>query len=89
MDLQKVTVTGYVDQMEVLKMARRRGRKAEFWQYPYDRDESAFSATYNYYCHGFNESMDEYFPDKGLSTVSDDVVFIFNDDNPHAYCSLM
>lgn len=34
-DQQKVTVTGYVDREEVLKMVKRTGRAAEFWPFPY------------------------------------------------------
>ncbi|KAI3421619.1 uncharacterized protein J3R85_012132 [Psidium guajava] len=98
MDSQKVTVTGYVDQRKVLKAVRRAGRKAEFWPYPYDSeyypyaaqylDESTFSSTYNYYRHGFNESIHGYFPNQVYSTVDDDTVFMFSDDNVHA-CAVM
>ncbi|XP_018720269.2 heavy metal-associated isoprenylated plant protein 45 [Eucalyptus grandis] len=98
MDSQKVTVTGYVDQRKVLKVVRRTGRKAEFWPYPYDSeyypyaaqylDESTFSTTYNYYRHGFNENIHGYFPDQAYSTVDDNTVFMFSDDNVHA-CTIM
>ncbi|KAK4777483.1 hypothetical protein SAY87_017670 [Trapa incisa] len=98
MDQQKVTVTGYVDKREVLKVVRRAGRKAEFWPFPYDSeyypyaaqylDESTYSSTYNYYRHGSNESVHGYFPDQAYCTVSDDTVFLFSDDNVHA-CSIM
>ncbi|KAF8007133.1 hypothetical protein BT93_K1207 [Corymbia citriodora subsp. variegata] len=98
MDSQKVTVTGYVDQRKVLKVVRRTGRKAEFWPYPYDSeyypyaaqylDESTFSSTYNYYRHGFNESIHGYFPNQAYSTVDDNTVFMFSDDNVHA-CAVM
>ncbi|KAF5474324.1 hypothetical protein F2P56_006233 [Juglans regia] len=99
MDKQKVTVTGYIDQRKVLKMVRRTGRKAEFWPFPYDTeyypyashylDESTYSSSYNYYRHGFNESVHGYFPDQAYSTVSDQTVHLFSDDNVHAYCSIM
>lgn len=99
MEQQKVTVTGYVDQREVLKVVRRTGRRAEYWPHPYDSeyypyaatylDESTFSTTYNYYRHGFNESVRGYFPDQAYSTVADDTVFLFSDDNVHAYCRIM
>ncbi|GMH28629.1 hypothetical protein Nepgr_030472 [Nepenthes gracilis] len=98
MDKQKVTVTGYVDQRDVLKVVRRTGRKAEFWPCPYDSeyypyaaqylDESTFASTYNYYTHGFNESVHGYFPDQAYSTVDDHVVSLFNDDNVQA-CAIM
>ncbi|CAN8254341.1 unnamed protein product [Cochlearia groenlandica] len=35
-DRQKVTVTGYVDREDVLKMVKRTGRIVEFWPFPYD-----------------------------------------------------
>ncbi|KAK4757348.1 hypothetical protein SAY87_018649 [Trapa incisa] len=91
-DRQKVTVTGYVDRWQVLKAVRRAGRKAEFWPYPYDAeyypyaahylDESTFdTTTYNYRHHGSNEGVHGYFPGRPYSTVSDDAVFLFSDDN--------
>ncbi|PRQ45773.1 putative heavy metal-associated domain, HMA [Rosa chinensis] len=99
MDKQKVTVTGYVDQRKVLKVVRRTGRKAEFWPFPYDSeyypyasqyfDESTYSSSYNYYMHGYNEAVRGYFPDPLYSTVSDQTVHLFSDDNVHAYCTVM
>ncbi|KAG2683691.1 hypothetical protein I3760_10G044100 [Carya illinoinensis] len=99
MDKQKVTVKGYVEQRKVLKMVRRTGRKAEFWPFPYDSeyypyasqylDESTYSSSYNYYRHGFNESVHGYFPDQAYDTVPDQTVHLFSDDNVHAYCSIM
>lgn len=99
MDKQKVTVTGYVDQRKVLKVVRRTGRRAEFWPFPYDTeyypyasqylDESTYSSSYNYYMHGSNESVHGYFPDPLYSTVADQTVHLFSDDNVHAYCTLM
>ncbi|KAG6638584.1 heavy metal-associated isoprenylated plant protein 45-like [Carya illinoinensis] len=99
MDKQKVTVTGYVEQRKVLKMVRRTGRKAEFWPFPYDSeyypyasqylDESTYSSSYNYYRHGFNESVHGYFSDQAYDTVPDQTVHLFSDDNVHAYCSIM
>ncbi|KAM7271647.1 hypothetical protein ACFE04_030861 [Oxalis oulophora] len=99
MDKQKVTVTGYVNRRKVLKRVRRTGRRAEYWPFPYDSeyypyaaqylDESTYSTTYNYYVHGFNEtSIRGYFPDQAYSTVSDETVHLFSDDNVHA-CSIM
>ncbi|KAI4348529.1 hypothetical protein L6164_009242 [Bauhinia variegata] len=99
MDKQKVTVSGYVDQGKVLKMVRRTGRRAEYWPFPYDSeyypyasqylDESTFTTSYNYYRHGFNENVRGYFPDQAYSTVADDTVFLFSEDNVHTYCSIM
>ncbi|XP_023553214.1 heavy metal-associated isoprenylated plant protein 45-like [Cucurbita pepo subsp. pepo] len=99
MDKQKVTVTGYVEERKVLKKVRGTGRKAELWPFPYDSeyypyasqyyDESTYASTYNYYRHGFNEGVHGYFPDPLYSTVSDNTVHLFSEDNVHAYCSVM
>ncbi|WVZ14457.1 hypothetical protein V8G54_012023 [Vigna mungo] len=99
MDEQKVTVRGYVEKGKVLRIVRRTGRKAEYWPFPYDSeyypyasqylDESTFSSTYNYYRHGYNESVYGYFPDQAYSTVQDETVFLFSDDNVHAPCAIM
>ncbi|WJX25481.1 hypothetical protein P8452_14516 [Trifolium repens] len=99
MEKQKVTVTGYVDKKKVLRIVRRTGRKAEYWPFPYDSeyypyaseylDESTFTSSYNYYRHGFNESVHGYFPDQVYSTVPDETVFLFSDDNVHAPCTIM
>ncbi|KAJ6408467.1 HEAVY METAL-ASSOCIATED ISOPRENYLATED PLANT PROTEIN 45 [Salix viminalis] len=99
MEKQKVTVKGYVEQRKVLKVVRRTGRRAEFWPFPYDSeyypyasqylDESTHTTSYNYYRHGFNESVHGYFPDQAYYTIPDDTVHLFSDDNVHAYCSIM
>ncbi|KAJ0028171.1 heavy metal-associated isoprenylated plant protein 45-like [Pistacia vera] len=99
MDKQKVTVTGYIDQRKVLKVVRRTGRKAEFWPFPYDSeyypyastylDESTYTSSYNYYRHGFNESVHGYFPDQAYSTIPDETVHLFSEDNVHAFCRIM
>ncbi|RDY06164.1 Heavy metal-associated isoprenylated plant protein 45, partial [Mucuna pruriens] len=99
MDKQKVTVTGYVEKGKVLRIVRRTGRKAEYWPFPYDSeyypyaseylDESTFASSYNYYRHGYNESVYGYFPDQAYCTVQDETVFLFSDDNVHAPCTIM
>ncbi|KAK2662995.1 hypothetical protein Ddye_001569 [Dipteronia dyeriana] len=99
MDKQKVTVTGYVDQRKVLKVVRRTGRRAEFWPFPYDSeyypyastylDESNYTSSYNYYRHGFNETVHGYFPDQAYDTVPDETVHLFSEDNVHSYCNIM
>jgi len=99
MDQQKVTVTGYVEKGKVLRIVRRTGRKAEYWPFPYDSeyypyaseylDESTFASSYNYYRHGYNESVYGYFPDQAYCTVQDETVFLFSDDNVHAPCTIM
>ncbi|KAF9595552.1 hypothetical protein IFM89_000689 [Coptis chinensis] len=100
MDNQKVTVMGYIDRRKVLKVARRTGRKAEFWPHPYDGgyhpyathylEDTTYSSTYNYYRHGYNESeFHGYFPDPPHSIIIDDhTANLFNDDNVHA-CTIM
>ncbi|KAL5977142.1 hypothetical protein ACLOJK_021484 [Asimina triloba] len=92
MDKQKVTVTGYIEQRKVLKAVRRTGRKAEFWPYPYDSqyhpyalqylEDSTYSATYNYYRHGYNSTVQGYFPSPPYSTIlDDDAAAVFSDEN--------
>ncbi|PIA53298.1 hypothetical protein AQUCO_00900107v1 [Aquilegia coerulea] len=100
MDNQKVTVTGYIDHRKVLKVVRRTGRKAEFWPCPYDGvyhpyaaqylEDSTYSSTYNYYRHGYNESVVHgYFLDPPYSIIIDDhTAELFNEDNVHA-CTIM
>ncbi|KAI3498676.1 hypothetical protein L1887_34453 [Cichorium endivia] len=47
MDLQKVTVTGYVEQEKVLKVVRKTGRSAELWPFPYYSQCFAFTKQYD------------------------------------------
>ncbi|GMH26669.1 hypothetical protein Nepgr_028512 [Nepenthes gracilis] len=66
MEMEKVTVVGYVHKSKVLKAVRRAGKRAEFWPYPnpplyftsthdYFKDLSNdFKQSYNYYRHGYN-----------------------------------
>ncbi|XP_047309413.1 heavy metal-associated isoprenylated plant protein 45-like [Impatiens glandulifera] len=100
MGKQKVTVTGYVDQRQVLNVVRRTGRKAEFWPFPYDSEyypyaaqylnESTFSSTYNYYNHGYNEGVHGYFPNPVYShIIEDNVAEIFSEENVHHACNIM
>uniref|UniRef100_A0A7N0UB31 HMA domain-containing protein n=1 Tax=Kalanchoe fedtschenkoi TaxID=63787 RepID=A0A7N0UB31_KALFE len=99
-EMEKVTVTGYVDRNKVLKAVRRSGKRAEFWPYPnpplyftsakdYFKDTAnEFKETYNYWRHGYNQ------PERhGTIPVSrrgdDNVSNMFNDDNANATCSIM
>ncbi|CAJ1976336.1 unnamed protein product [Sphenostylis stenocarpa] len=99
LEMERVTVGGYVDRNKVLKAVRRAGKRAEFWPYPnpplyfttadhYFKDTThEFKESYNYYRHGYN------LPDKhGTIHVShrgdDNVSNMFNDDNVNA-CSVM
>ncbi|KAK3158748.1 hypothetical protein QOZ80_2AG0141080 [Eleusine coracana subsp. coracana] len=82
MDTQKVTVTGYVDRREVLRAARRTGRAAEFWPWPYDGEyypfaiqyleDDTYMATDKYYRHGYNDPMVGTYPCHAFTHVLDD-----------------
>ncbi|CAD5174735.1 heavy metal-associated isoprenylated plant protein 44-like [Musa acuminata AAA Group] len=97
LELEKVTVTGYVDRNKVLKEARRSGKKAEFWPNPglplyfttaknYFHDEDSFRSSYNYWRHGYNGDKHGHVPapHRGEDRVSN----MFNDDDVNA-CSVM
>jgi len=43
MELQKVTVTGWVDQEKVLEKVRKTGKKAELWPFPYNPEVFGFT----------------------------------------------
>nr|GEX53004.1 heavy metal-associated isoprenylated plant protein 30-like [Tanacetum cinerariifolium] len=99
LELEKVTVIGYVDQNKVLKAVRRAGKRAEFWPYPnpplyftsssnYFKDTtSEYKQSYNYYRHGYN--MGDRHGTIPVSQRGDDKVSnMFNDDNINA-CSVM
>ncbi|EAZ24201.1 hypothetical protein OsJ_07949 [Oryza sativa Japonica Group] len=99
MDTQKVTVTGYVDRREVLRAARRTGRAAEFWPWPYDGEyypfaiqyleDDTYMATHKYYVHGYNAPVIGSYPNHAFTHIVDDhALAFFHDDNVHA-CSIM
>ncbi|KAI3796791.1 hypothetical protein L1987_39476 [Smallanthus sonchifolius] len=46
MNMQKVTVSGWVDQEKVLKKVRRTGKKAELWPFPNDPEMVGFTQQY-------------------------------------------
>lgn len=48
MDMQKVTVNGWVD-VKVLKAVRRAGRNAELWPLPYNPEHYEYSHQYDNY----------------------------------------
>jgi len=96
-EMEKVTVTGYVDRHRVLKEVRRAGKKAEFWPNPdlplhftsaknYFHDDDSYRRTYNYYRHGYNGDKHGHLPEphRGADPVSN----MFNDDDVNA-CSVM
>ncbi|KAG8073215.1 hypothetical protein GUJ93_ZPchr0006g41541 [Zizania palustris] len=97
LEMEKVTVTGYVERHRVLKEVRRSGKKAEFWPNPdlplyftsakdYFHDEESFRPSYNYYRHGYNGDKHGHLPEphRGADPVSN----MFNDDDVNA-CSIM
>ncbi|KAL1294435.1 hypothetical protein HN51_055216 [Arachis hypogaea] len=99
LEMERVTVTGYVERNKVLKAVRRAGKRAEFWPYPnpplyfttptnYFKDTTTeFKQSYNYYRHGYN--LGERHGTFPMSQRGDDQVSnFFNDDNVHA-CTLM
>ncbi|KAI7736196.1 hypothetical protein M8C21_007977 [Ambrosia artemisiifolia] len=47
MNMQKVTVTGWVDQEKVLKKIRRTGKKAELWPFPNNPETVGFTQEYS------------------------------------------
>ncbi|KAI5075297.1 hypothetical protein GOP47_0009373 [Adiantum capillus-veneris] len=103
MNLNKVTVRGYVDRMMVLRAIRRAGKKAEFWNpthqpdyylhlpnaygYDYPNHSHAFESTYNYERHGYNVPYSHYYS-QYLNRPQDGVSTLFSDDNPNS-CSVM
>ncbi|XP_068635918.1 heavy metal-associated isoprenylated plant protein 30-like [Aristolochia californica] len=96
LELEKVTVTGYVDRNKVLKAVRRSGKKAEFWPNPdiplyftsnsdYFKDTTTeYKESYNYWRHGYNGDRHGIVPvtHRGDDKVSN----MFNDDNVNACC---
>eukprot|EP01018_Ginkgo_biloba_P012090 Gb_21295 [translate_table: standard] len=105
MRLQKVTVTGYADQMSVLKAVRNTGKKAEFWPYPYNGEYHAYAtqyyyqqssgststSTYNYETHGHSGSVQGYYQTHppSSSTIMDDQAASLFSDENPHACSLM
>ncbi|KAB2000974.1 hypothetical protein ES319_D12G269000v1 [Gossypium barbadense] len=98
-EMEKVTVIGYVDRNKVLKRVRRAGKRAEFWPYPdpplyftttaeyYKDTTNEYRESYNYYRHGYN--LGHRHGNIPVTIRGDDKVSnLFNDDNVNA-CSLM
>ncbi|XP_055803920.1 heavy metal-associated isoprenylated plant protein 30-like [Solanum dulcamara] len=98
-EMEKVTVMGYVDRKKVLKAVRRAGKRAEFWPYPnpplyftssnnYFKDTTTeYKESYNYWRHGYNAS-DKHGTLPITHRGDDKVSNLFNDDNVYS-CSLM
>lgn len=60
MEIQKVTVTGWVDLEKVLKTVGRNGRQAELWQFQYNADYQDFNQYYNYDQYQFQSNPTAY-----------------------------
>lgn len=58
--MQKVTVTGWVDQEKVLKKVRRTGKKAELWPFPNNPEMFAFTQQYGD-MYGYHSDPTTYF----------------------------
>ncbi|KAF9600907.1 hypothetical protein IFM89_013814 [Coptis chinensis] len=99
LEMEKVTVIGYVDPHKVLKAVRRSGKRAEFWPSPnpplyftsannYFKDmTNDYKESYNYYRHGYN--VGEKHGNLLVTSRGDDKVSnMFNDDNVNA-CHVM
>ncbi|KZV51093.1 hypothetical protein F511_01885 [Dorcoceras hygrometricum] len=70
MDMQKVTVTGWADVKKVLKAARRSGRNAELWPFPYNPEYNGYSHHYDYYGSQANSLITEDFLAEPSSTYN-------------------
>ncbi|KAF5734382.1 Heavy metal transport/detoxification superfamily protein [Tripterygium wilfordii] len=97
LEMERVTVVGYVDHNKVLKAVRRAGKRAEFWPYPdpplyftsaenYFKDTTKeFKKSYNYYRHGYN--IGHRHGNIPINRRGDDTISnMFNDDNVNACC---
>ncbi|PIN03242.1 Copper chaperone [Handroanthus impetiginosus] len=97
LEMEKVTVNGYVDRNKVLKAVRRSGKRAEFWPYPdpplyftsaghYFKDMTVeYKESYNYWRHGYNEA-DRHGSLPATFRGDDRVSNLFNDDNVNSCC---
>lgn len=101
LEMEKVTVVGYVDRNKVLKAVRRAGKRAEFWptnqplyfttSYNYFKDmTNEYKESYNYWRHGYNDVHGDKHGSIHVTQRGDDKVSnMFNDDNVNATCSIM
>ncbi|XP_022849678.1 heavy metal-associated isoprenylated plant protein 30-like isoform X1 [Olea europaea var. sylvestris] len=99
LEMEKVTVIGYVDPKKVLKAVRRAGKRAEFWPYPnpplyftstdnYFRDmTSEYKRSYNYWRHGYSAG-DKHGTLPMGHRGDDKISNMFSDDNVYA-CYVM
>ncbi|KAF3582364.1 hypothetical protein DY000_02032446 [Brassica cretica] len=66
-DQQKVTVTGYIDREEVLRIVKRTGGGAEFWPFPYD---GYYGDYYTYPSHQYLEQSNQKINNHGENSIS-------------------
>ncbi|KAF7151645.1 hypothetical protein RHSIM_Rhsim02G0254800 [Rhododendron simsii] len=95
LEMEKVTVIGYVDRNKVLKAVRRAGKRAEFWPHHplyftstnhYFKDlTNEYKESYNYWRHGYNVG-DKHGIIHATHRGDDKVSNMFNDDNVNACC---
>ncbi|KAI9117044.1 hypothetical protein K1719_012043 [Acacia pycnantha] len=93
--LQKVTVTGHVEESKVLKKAKATGKRAEMWPYvPYNLVAQPYAAhAYDKRAPpGFVRNVDASSSSSSIGALAtryeDPYITFFSDDNPNA-CSLM
>ncbi|XP_010516293.1 PREDICTED: heavy metal-associated isoprenylated plant protein 20-like [Camelina sativa] len=77
-DRQKVTVTGYVDREDVLKMVKRTGRTAEFWPFPYN----GYYGDYYTYPSQHLEQSDQKIYHQPENTISYSGKYDYYDNSP-------
>ncbi|KAF8379888.1 hypothetical protein HHK36_027353 [Tetracentron sinense] len=97
LEMEKVTVIGYIDRNKVLKAVRRSGKRGEFWPHPnpplyftsannYFKDmTNDYKESYNYWRHGYNVG-DNHGTLPATRRGDDKVSNLFNDDNVNACC---
>ncbi|CAN4084199.1 unnamed protein product [Withania somnifera] len=84
MNMQKVTVTEWAEQKKVLKTARKTGRRAELWPYPYNPEYHNYM---HHYYNTFYRRRSTYFAPPS-SSFDERTRHIFSDDNATS-CSIM
>ncbi|KAI3764903.1 hypothetical protein L2E82_14920 [Cichorium intybus] len=89
MDLQKVTVTGYVEHEKVLKVVRKTGRRAELWLFPYYSQCFAFTKQYADLYTYHNHSV-TYFQAEQPDTIYSHIYHVhgYNDHDHHTHQEL-
>ncbi|KAG7959120.1 hypothetical protein I3843_10G056800 [Carya illinoinensis] len=89
LNMQKVTVMGWVEQEKVLKTMRKMGRRADLWPYPQDPEYYNIMRQYNYHQHrdlDQNQSLNYYvsLPNSSYN----DYIHGYNDDQQPPYSTI-